>query len=348
MASLFANNQSSESESFTTTLHQLSLHYNTGKAQRTPTLTLPFMVSSNASDNILLQKSIAYPRNLFANTEFFRCVNPDVADRIVHFAIFRYSKISATMLTLHTFFDIAKQGGIMKLQFKSREVLILLAASVMSFLANLPDSILGNLVDRRWLLGALAALVVVAMFRYLQTILLLTICILAIGANIPEELAAALGISQLALIVSLAVLVTITLLNRVVKLLPTEREAPSTEISSWRQTMMAAIAEGDQATLLCLLAMNKNVNFLHDGNTPIHLAAEKGHTDIMRMLISHGADFRVKNSAGKTPLEIAMEKKNRVPTKDIPHEIKRQSLTTSRQVETKRADAELWQNQHGT
>jgi hypothetical protein len=220
----------------------------------------------------------------------------------------------------------------------------------MSFLANLPDSILGNLVDRKWLLATLTAMVVVAMLRYLQTVLLLTIFILAIGANLPAELASALGISQLALLVSLAVIVTITLLNRVTRLLPMERESLSKALSQetieWRQTMMSVIAEGNEAALVQMLAKDTTaVSFTEGGMTPLHLAAENGNSNIMRILISHGADFRMKNTNGMTPMEILMGKKisNQV---DIPKNSNFEFLKNSGELLTKRTDAELWQEQH--
>lgn len=238
----------------------------------------------------------------------------------------------------------------MKFKFKSREVLILLAAAVMSFLANLPDSMLGNLVDRKWLLATLATLVVVAMLRYLQTVLLLTIFILAIGANLPAELATALGISQLALLVSLAVIVAITLLNRVTRLLPMEREslakALSKETIEWRQTMMTVIAEGNEAALLQMLAKDTTVvSFSEEGTTPLHLAAENGNSKIMRVLISHGADFRMKNADGMTPMEILTEKRKSTQA-DLPKYANQEFQTTSEETLIPRIDAELWQEQH--
>ena len=117
----------------------------------------------------------------------------------------------------------------MKIQFKTSEVVILLAASLMSFLANMPDSWLGNVVDKKVILAALTVLVIVAMFRYLQFLLLATIAILAIGANLPAELATSLGISQLVLLVSLGALIAIALLNRAVKLLPVDTAVEDAE-----------------------------------------------------------------------------------------------------------------------
>ena len=187
----------------------------------------------------------------------------------------------------------------------------------MSFLVNLPDSLLGNLVDKRILLVALATLVVVAMFRYLRMLLLLTISILAIGANLPAEMASKLGISQTALLVSLGVVIAITLLNRYMNWLPTDKESPPPEIGDVRQALLAAIEKGDKATVQRLLAMNANVNFTLYGTTPLHLAAEKGYPEIVRLLISYGADFQKENADGKTPLDVALAKMKFIQTEEI-------------------------------
>lgn len=232
------------------------------------------------------------------------------------------------------------------MQVKSSEVLVLIAASVMSFLANLPESFLGDLVDRKVLLAGLTALVVVAMFRYLQMFLLLTISILAIGANLPAELAASLGISQLALLVSLGSLIAITLINRMAKLLPTGIGMPADEIDNVRQTMLEAIAKGDHATIQKLLLMNVGVNFTLNGTTPLHMAAEKGYPEIARMLIGQGADYLAKNAEGKTPLEIALAKKKFIQTEEILYNVSKPHFATSGHVENRRADAEIWQVQH--
>jgi len=233
-----------------------------------------------------------------------------------------------------------------KIEFKSSEILVLLAASVMSLLANLPEDILANVVDRKMLLSALTALVVVALVRYLQMFLLLTITILAIGANLPAELAEALGISQIALIVSLGVLIAIALLNRAVKLLPMGSEAPSADNTDERQALLEAIARGNQAAVHRLLVMNVNVNYFHEGTTPLHLAAEKGYPDIVRLLISFGADFRKKNTEGKTALEVALDKKKFVQTTEILHSAGKSYYGTSGHAEIRRGEAEMWQRQH--
>ncbi len=229
----------------------------------------------------------------------------------------------------------------MKVEIKSSELLILIAASVMSFIANLPDSYLGDIIDKQALLGALVALIVVAMFRYLQVMLLLTISVLAIGANLPEGLASALGVSQTALIISLGSLIAITLLNRVFKLLPTDRES-SSDTDDGRHEMLGAIAKGDHATVHRLLVMRVDANFTLNGTTPLHLAAEKGYPEIVRTLIGHGADFRKKNAEGKTPLEVAQAKKKFVRTEEILYN----AGVPYTPPENRRADADIWQTQY--
>lgn len=233
----------------------------------------------------------------------------------------------------------------MKIEIRPSELLILIAASVMSLIANLPESYVSNVIDRKMLLSTLTAMIVVAMFRYLQVMLLLAISILAIGANLPAELASRLGVSQVALIASLGALIAIALLNRVYKLLPMDKETPWIAVADWRQEMFAAISSGNQAAVHRLLVMNIDVNFTLNGMTPLHLAAEKGYPEIVRLLISHGADFRRKNAEGKTPLEIAQSKKKFFQTEEILGNVGR-LYPASYGAEDRRVDSDIWQGQY--
>ena len=233
----------------------------------------------------------------------------------------------------------------MKMQIKSSEVLILLAASAMSFLANLPDSILSNMVDRKALLIALTALIVVAMLHYLRMVLLLAISILAIGANLPAELASSLGISQLALLVSLSVMVTIFLLNRAATLLPKDEEIPSPTIANSRQNLLTAITKGDVPMLHRLISMKVDVNFTEDGMTPLHLAAEQGNIEIVRLLIAQGADYRKKTSEGKSLAEIMKEKIKLTQAEELQHNANK-TLFAHAQAEPRRGDNASWRDQH--
>ena len=42
-----------------------------------------------------------------------------------------------------------------------------------------------------------------------------------------------------------------------------------------------------------------------DGGTPLHYAAQKGHKEIIELLITNGADLNAKTGRGTTPLHLA-------------------------------------------
>lgn len=50
-----------------------------------------------------------------------------------------------------------------------------------------------------------------------------------------------------------------------------------------------------------------NPNYYVEGYTPLYDAASRGYTNIVRLLIKHGADVNFGNSFAK-PLEIAIKK----------------------------------------
>jgi len=68
-----------------------------------------------------------------------------------------------------------------------------------------------------------------------------------------------------------------------------------------------AVQKGDVAAVKTLLAKGLNVNTpLRVGTTALHFAAQKGHAEIVRILLEHGADVNAKDTeAGFTPLLFA-------------------------------------------
>ncbi len=233
----------------------------------------------------------------------------------------------------------------MKAQFKNKEILVLLAVSLMSFLANLPESWGAHFIDRKLLLAALIAVVTISLFRYLKVLLLVSISVLTIGANLPAEMAQALGISQAALLAALGALVALTLLNRVFDLLPTQSEQWEDEdsgasgASNARQFLLKSISHGDIGTVRRLLGMNVAVNFALNGTTPLHVATEKGYSNIVELLLEQGADVLAKNANGDIPLDIALAKKKFIRTTEILFTATMPHISASDQMTGKYAQA---------
>ncbi len=236
-------------------------------------------------------------------------------------------------------------GADMKAQFKNKEIIVLLAVSLMSFLANLPEGWGAHFIDRKLLLAALIAVVTISLFRYLKVLLLVSISILTIGANLPAEMAQALGISQAALLAALGALVTLTLLNRMFDLLPTQSgrwgdEDPEfSGASNARQFLLKSISHGDIATVGRLLDMNVAVNFTLNGTTPLHVATEKGYSNIVQLLLEHRANVLAKDANGEIPLDIALAKKKFIRTTEILFTATMPYLSASDQMTGKYAQA---------
>jgi len=200
------------------------------------------------------------------------------------------------------------------MQIKTNEVVVLLIVSLMALTANLPEGMIGHIVDRNLLLIALTATVIISLFLYVKLMLFITVSVLAIGANLPDQLANQLGISQLAMIVASGVLVLMGLLYKFYYPNTPEINAnnaedavsPKLDTINSRNDVITAILNGSVPLLHQLLIAEVEVNFSQDGAIPLFLAIEKGYADIVLLLLSHGAKLRVKNKEGKTPIEFAL------------------------------------------
>lgn len=196
----------------------------------------------------------------------------------------------------------------MKSNIKRSELFLFALVILASITANLPDQILSGLLDKKLLLTVLTAVVVVALFRYLRLLLFLCVMTLAIGANLPETLADALGISEEIMLGSLGALALVSLVNAYFKMLPVDNVQGMKKEDSpeSRKAVMISVSKGNLIRLKWLINRNVEINFSEDGTSPAIVAAEKGQSEIMQLLIRHGADLEAMNKEGKTPLEIAL------------------------------------------
>lgn len=194
----------------------------------------------------------------------------------------------------------------MKVELKLNEVIMLGIVVLLSITANLPDNLLGEYINRNILLSVLAAVIIIALFRYLRWMLLLIVTILAIGANLPEQLATVVSVDPVVMIATLVVLVMISLLNHIFKLLPTDGAAKRTDSAQSRKAILGAVRTGNLNKLNRLIRMSVEINFLQDGTSPAHIIAEQGNNEMMQALLDYGVDLNVINKDGLTPMEIAL------------------------------------------
>ena len=193
-----------------------------------------------------------------------------------------------------------------KFKEKKREIFLLSVVTLISLVANLPHKMLADMVDQKLLLIVLATVVVIALFYYLNLLLFLCVVALAVGANLPDQLADSLGISPIVMLTFLVLLVMISQMNAVFKKFETLKVEKKHDSEESRKAVLAAVSKGDLTKLHWLLNANVEINFAENGVTPVILAAEKGYTDVIQSLISHGVDLSVMNPSGQTAMEIAL------------------------------------------
>ena len=193
-----------------------------------------------------------------------------------------------------------------KFKEKKREIFLLSVVTLISLVANLPHKMLADMVDQKLLLIVLATVVVIALFYYLNLLLFLCVVALAVGANLPDQLADSLGISPIVMLTFLVLLVMISQMNAVFKKFETLKVEKKHDSEESRKAVLAAVSKGDLTKLHWLLNANVEINFAENGVTPVILAAEKGYTDVIQSLINYGVDLSVMNPAGQTAMEVAM------------------------------------------
>ncbi len=198
--------------------------------------------------------------------------------------------------------DIVKQKQI-------REWTLLGLVGTMALIANLPRPILDKLgVEVGVLMAMLGLMVVFALFLYVRFFFFLLYALLAVGANLPEQWADSLGISQTPMLVALIAMVALSLVNYSAKAMPTGLEPKKLkENPEATQMLLEAIERRNLSYLKTLLTMDFDLDIAgSDGMTPLMRAAQRGEFKIVQMLIKRGASSLVAGPGGRAS-EVAIK-----------------------------------------
>ena len=86
-----------------------------------------------------------------------------------------------------------------------------------------------------------------------------------------------------------------------------ERERGESLLTPGRETVFEAAAFGRVARLDELLSEQPELAraWSEDGFTPLHTAAQNGDTELVRLLLEHGADAGATATDGRTPADLA-------------------------------------------
>lgn len=194
-------------------------------------------------------------------------------------------------------------------RLRVREVALFSLIALTAILANLPEDYARQLGIRHdYLYAALVSAVIIGLFLYLRFFFFVAVVLLILGANLPEQIAQGFGISKIPLILALLAMIGVSLINTVVKVLPTGLEPKPREKSpEGVRALLYAIDKNNVLYGERVLAMNFDPNLQHEnGYTPLAYAALKGDPQMVEMLLRNGADPGLATREGETPVELAL------------------------------------------
>ena len=194
-------------------------------------------------------------------------------------------------------------------RIRIREIALFGLIALTAVFANLPaDTVEEFGINPDYLVAALACAVVIGLFLYLRFFFFFSVVLLILGANLPEQIAERLNISKIPLLLSLAAMIGISLINAVVKLMPTGLEPrPKEKSPEGVRAMFYAVEKNNLAYAQKVLQMNFDPNLHHDnGYTPLAYAAMKGNPQMVELLVENGANPSMATREGDTPVELAL------------------------------------------
>jgi hypothetical protein len=184
---------------------------------------------------------------------------------------------------------------------RMRERLLLTLVGIMAVLANLPAHVLDSVgIERQLALAIFGLVVFLALFLYVRLFFFVLYLLLAIGANLPEQWAAALHISTLPLLISLVFMVALSLVNYSAKVLPSGLEPlRKKQNPEATKALLNAIERRSVTQVRSILSMDFDINGIgSNGETPLMQAAQLGDKVIVEMLLAAGAELDPRNAAG--------------------------------------------------
>ena len=190
-----------------------------------------------------------------------------------------------------------------------QEWLLMLLIALTAILANLPSEFLEKYqLNPNYLIAALSCSVIFGLFLYLKFFFFLAVVLLIAGANMPEQIAERFNVSKIPLMLALIVLVGISLINYVVKLMPTGLEPkPKAKSTEGVRAMFYAIEKGNLVYAQKVISMDFDANMHHDnGYTPLAYAAMKGNPQMVELFLRNGANPALTTKEGDTPVELAL------------------------------------------
>ena len=194
---------------------------------------------------------------------------------------------------------------------RAKESALLALVGLMAVIANLPATTLQSFgLEPHLLVTLLGVMVFFALFLYLRFFFFLLYTLLAVGANLPNQWAEALGISKLPLLIALAAMIGLSLLNYLVKLMPSGIEPRQTKKKSPEgiKALLTAIERNNLPNARQLLEMGFDPNELGaEGLSPLMSAAMHGNRDLVELLLHHGANINQVGKDGLTGLELALQ-----------------------------------------
>lgn len=195
-------------------------------------------------------------------------------------------------------------------KFRSREFTLMALITVNAVLANLPRELVEQTLgfNYNYLLAGLGCTVVVGLFLYLRFFYLMAMVLLIVGANLPDQIAEQFGISKVPLILALVLMVGVSLVNHLVKMLPTGLEPrPRQRSVEGIRALFYGIEKNNVVYAQKVLNMNFDPNLRHEnGYTPLAYAAMKGNPQMVELLLRNGADVTLTTTDGDTPVELAL------------------------------------------